>query len=127
MADYSKQILNVKKIMKKKGSKIKLLRFQDSFSDSVAWNSPNISSPKPSYEVEVYGVFLHERGEKLGSYGVFNNDVLRSELVFMVEPTGELLSEFKFAEVKGIRYGIVGVDYLKPADDIILYFFGAKR
>jgi len=133
MADYSKQIMRVKKTMKSKGSKVSLLRFQDAPTDSVSWKSKTLSSPMPSYKVEAYGIFIPDRGEKLGHYGVREDNVLRAELVLMVEPIDEPLHEFKVIEVydaklmKNIRYSVLGVDYLQPADDVILYFFGVKR
>ena len=131
MANYSRQIKTAQSLIRKYGHELTFLRFQSETSvdaSSIDWKTSKPIVIQPSYEVKAYGVELPYRGEKFGNYGIHDEMVIRSEFVFMVEAIDEPLTDFKVIETNGgLRYQITAVELLKPADDIIMYYFGAKR
>ena len=136
MVDYARLSVTAKRLIDKNGRDLKLLKISDASKDSSKpWDGPvdihnDTTDPILDEEsIDLKGVFVPpgEASKFLGEATDTENFLLFSEQVVMVAPGEVDLREYSVVIDRDDRWGIEGIQVLRPADVTLLAFLGVKR
>lgn len=129
--DYTKLAATAKRLVEENGRAIKLI------SDGAAAADPNKpwEGPASTTEttVDLFGVFVPPNTVRqfgltaLGEGTEFRDLVTYSEQIAIVFPGETDLRGFNHMEDNGVRWGIIGLQVLRPGPTQLLAFVGVRR
>lgn len=133
MVDYVKLAATAKRLVEANGRQITFIREAETKADPLKpWEGPGPEGAAPPTEVPLYGVFVPPNTVRqfgvtaLGEGTEFDDVIAYSEQIAIVFPETNDLRTFTHIEDNG-RWGIIGLQVLKPADTLLLAFVAVRR
>lgn len=133
MVDYTKLAATAKRLVEANGRTITFIREAESRADPLKpWDGPGSEGSAPPTLVDLPGVFVPPNTVRqfgvtaLGQGTEFNDVIAFSEQIAIVFPETHDLRTFTHVE-DGDRWGIIGLQVLKPADVQLLAFVAVRR
>lgn len=133
MVDYVKLAETAKRLIEANGRTITFVREAETREDPLKpWDGPGSDIAAPPTEVPLYGVFVPPNTVRqfgvtaLGQGTEFNDVIAFSEQIAIVFPETHDLRTFTHI-IDSERWGIIGLQVLKPADTQLLAFVAVRR
>ncbi len=133
MVDYVRLASVAKRLVEANGRQIMFVRENETKADPLKpWEGPGEEVTAPPTEVPLYGVFVPPNTVRqfgvtaLGEGTEFEDVIAFSEQIAIVFPENNDLRTFTHIEDNG-RWGIIGLQVLKPATTLLLAFVAVRR
>jgi len=114
------------------GRTVTILKFNESEQDPAKpWKGSSNPRLLPDFEVTTIATFVNPSSAvNLGIATESSELVKNSEKIMLVAPGATIIEDLRLADEvqdEDLRWKVVGVTTLKPADKILLYYIGVKR
>ena len=130
MVDYVALVETAKRLISENGRAITLLQFDSApASASQPWKGANDPRDNPDETLSLDAVFVEPSGAvRLGLSSKDSDLIKRSKQIMIVAPgISEDVTVFHEVVDGGTNWKIVGVEVLRPGNEIVLAYIGVSR